>query len=300
MNLLNLVSQASLELGLGSVDQVVSATDQQTLQLLALIEGLGNELATDYGWQKGNITYDFAVQTESQSGTLDGTTSVTGLSDTSAFAADTWQVTGDGIPTQTYISSVDSGTAITLTNAATTSGSSTLTFTQVKYSLPSDWNYQVNSTEWDRTNNWEILGPKTPQSWAKLENGVVATSPRILWRIQEGYFQIFPGDPPSSTLAYEYQSTYWITATGSSVPTKSAFTVDTDSTIFRDRLMITGLKLKFFESKGFNTVHLEKSYKRELEKAMSQDHAAQDLSLSQSRSPYLLSTANVPDTDYGS
>lgn len=66
--------------------------------------------------------------TDTQTGTTTNTsTSVTGLTDTSQFIVG-MEVTGTGIPGSTTISSVDSGTAITLSNAATGSASVSLTF----------------------------------------------------------------------------------------------------------------------------------------------------------------------------
>ena len=66
--------------------------------------------------------------TVTQTGTLtSGSAVVTGLSDTSAFAG-ALGVSGTGIPAGTYVQTVDSSTQITLTQAATASGSVSLTF----------------------------------------------------------------------------------------------------------------------------------------------------------------------------
>ena len=32
-----------------------------------------------------------------------------------------------------------------------------------EYELPSDWCYNIDQTQWDRTNHWPLLGPKSPQ-----------------------------------------------------------------------------------------------------------------------------------------
>lgn len=296
MTILSIVQTACNELGLSAPNAVVGATDLQTIQFLALAQGLGDELATSFAWQKSAKTHTFEVEVSSQTGTTtSGSAVVTGLSDTSDFSADDWQLTGTGVPTETYIESVDSATQITMSNEATASGSVTLSFTKVRYALPADWNYQANKTEWDQTNHWELIGPETPQSWAFQKNGIVSTGPRIRFRIYDGYFQIFPLAVSASTLFFEYQSTYWITATGSTVPTKAAFTADTDGTIFRDRLMIDGLKYLFFDAKGFDTRSLARRYAETLGRAKAQDHAAPELSLSPRLPGILITPANIPD-----
>ena len=69
----------------------------------------------------------FAVSHFTQSGTLNASTTVTALTDTSSMFAG-MHVTGTNSPASTTIASVDSATQITLSAAATGSGSTTLTF----------------------------------------------------------------------------------------------------------------------------------------------------------------------------
>lgn len=71
----------------------------------------------------GRYTDLFSVQT----GTLNATINVTGLTSTAALNVGQL-VTGTGIPVNTTIATIVSATAITLSNAATTSGATSLTF----------------------------------------------------------------------------------------------------------------------------------------------------------------------------
>lgn len=75
---------------------------------------------TTYGALLGAITF-------SQSATLASSTTVTGLSDTSSMYIG-MPLEGSGIPSSTTVASIVSGSSITISHAATTSGSSTLTF----------------------------------------------------------------------------------------------------------------------------------------------------------------------------
>ncbi len=63
-----------------------------------------------------------------QTGTLNNTTSVTGLTDTTQIRLGS-PVSGTGIPANTTVASIDSATSLTLSQAATTTGAQSLTFT---------------------------------------------------------------------------------------------------------------------------------------------------------------------------
>lgn len=76
----------------------------------------------------GLARLDPSAPTSVQTGTLNSTTAVTGLSDTTLLMVG-MPVSGTGIPTGTFISAIGSSTALTLSKAATASASNSLTFT---------------------------------------------------------------------------------------------------------------------------------------------------------------------------
>jgi hypothetical protein len=80
---------------------------------------------------------------------------------------------------------------------------------------------------------------------------------------------------------------------------KPKCTQDNDSTIFDDRLMISGLKLRFYQAKQFDTSAFASEFQTNLEDALAQDSGAQVLSLSRQSAFPLISIANVPDSGYG-
>src|SRR5574343_1278822 len=81
---------------------------------------------------------------------------------------------------------------------------------QSEYSLPSDWSYFLDQTQWDRTNHWPLLGPKTAQEWQWLKGGLLSSGPRIRYRVVGGRIELFPTDSASSEIAMEYVSTNWL------------------------------------------------------------------------------------------
>jgi hypothetical protein len=297
--LLQLVQQATAEMGLAVPNYVAGNPTQDVVQQLALLNAVGYELARVYPWQALNKAYLFQVSYTTITGnTVAGVASITGAS--SIFGLDTnYLVVGTGINQATYIASTPSGTTIPLSQPATsTATGSTFTLTKVKYAMPADYDRSIDRTQWDKTKHWEMLGPETAQQWETLLSGFVATGPRVRFRILGNLFQIWGVSGTTDTLGFNYVSKYWASATDGTA--KGSFTVDTDTCMFSDRLMVLGLKLKYFEIKGFDTTALYRDYTAELDISKANDGGSAILSMN-ARSPgQLIGWVNIPDTNYGS
>lgn len=302
MNILGIIQAVAGELGLTPVTSVIGNQNPLVVQYLALANAVGQRIATDYEWQKMNKIHTFTVQTTTQNGTVtDGSAIITGLTDTTGIVAGDWQLTGAGIQQASYVQSVDSATQITMNLPATESAADTeITITQTAYDLPDDYDFQINRTQWDRLNHWELVGPKSAQEWEWMQSGIIAAGPRIRYRLLNNKFQIWPLVVSPSLIASEYISTSWIYAVGDSEPSKSTFTVDTDTCVFRDRLMIAGIKKTLFEIKGFDSSAFQREYDRELEKAQAQDAGSPTLSLAPRYDNILISPANIADGNWPS
>jgi len=296
---LQLVDSVFYELGLAAPSIVAASTDPQVIQVRNLMNKVGNELVTEHEWQRLNKEYRFTTTVVSLTGTTtSGSAVVTGLSSTASLAADTFAVTGNGVPSDTYISTVDSGTQITMTQNATATGSQSLTFTKVKYSLPSDYDRLVDRTDWDKTNHWELIGPKTGQEWQYLKGGIIATGPRVRFRVLQNVFQLYPPPTTSAYMGYEYISNQWVVAVDGTTY-KTSFTVDTDTSLFRDRVLISGTKYEFFSQKGLDTTQLSADYQAELSKQKALDKGAPILSMSPRITNIYIGPESIPDSNYG-
>jgi len=166
------------------------------------------------------------------------------------------------------------------------------------YALPTDYSYFRDQTQWDATNHWPLLGPKSAQEWAWLKNSFVATLPRMRYRIQQDLFKVFPiptGAGPFSTFYMEYISRYWVRATASATPDKDMITLDTDVLHYEPWLLVKFVKFKFYELKGFKTAGVQADFMRVFENLTGKDTGAEKLSLSPNfQTPYI-GAWSIPD-----
>ena len=85
---LQLVQQASAELGLSVPNSVVGNTNQETVQMLALANALGNELQRQFIWQHSMVQYSFNAEYLNTTGdTVAGSPVVTNIPDTTGLSS---------------------------------------------------------------------------------------------------------------------------------------------------------------------------------------------------------------------
>ena len=296
--MLELMQQTSSELGLVAPTYVAGNTQQDVIQLLALMNRAGYNLIKEYDWRALQKEYRFYTQAITTTGDgVDGSYNLLNVANTTGLN-DKWQVTGTGIAQDCYVVSV-AGSTVTLNQPlqATNVGID-LTFGQTKYDLPPDYETITDRTQWDKTKHWEMLGPEDAQQWQWLKSGYISTGPRVRWRIYGEYFNIWPIMNTQEYLGYEYRSKGW--AESSTGTVKNSFTADTDTTFLDDTIMVLATKLKFFQIKGFDVTSLQQDYERYLSVAKANDKGSATLSFAPYPSKVFIGYANIPDTGYGS
>jgi hypothetical protein len=296
--MLELMQQTSSELGLVAPTYVAGNTQQDVIQLLALMNRAGYNLIKEYDWRALQKEYRFYTQAITTTGDgVNGSYNLLNVANTTGLS-DKWQVTGTGIAQDCYVVSV-AGSTVTLNQPlqATNVGID-LTFGQTKYDLPPDYETITDRTQWDKTKHWEMLGPEDAQQWQWLKSGYISTGPRVRWRIYGEYFNIWPIMNTQEYLGYEYRSKGW--AESSTGTVKNSFTADTDTTFLDDTIMVLATKLKFFQIKNFDTTSLQQDYERYLSVAKANDKGSATLSFAPYPSKVLIGYANIPDTGYGS
>lgn len=166
------------------------------------------------------------------------------------------------------------------------------------YDTPADYGYLVGQTQWDRTNHWPLLGPKTAQEWAWLKGSTVAQFPRLRFRVQGNKIKLFPvpGVGSAYTLAMEYVSNYWVeTVTNVVVSTTNFVTLDGDVVKYDPWLVVKFIKFKFYELKGFPTSGVSADFMRVFNSLIGKDTSAPILSLSGSQVTQFIGSGSIPD-----
>jgi hypothetical protein len=295
--MLELVQQVTNELGVATPSSVAGNTNQDVIQILALMNANGYEFLRRHAWRELTKQNAFYTQYITTTGTW--TTAARTITMASTAGLDTtYQVQGTGINQNTYIVSVDSLTQVTVNQDFSASAAgATAYFQKIKYSLPSDYESLVPRTMWDKSKHWEMLGPEDAQQWEWLLSGYISTGPRIRWRLLGAYFQIWPGMSTAEYLGFEYRSKGWAAAADGTV--KNSFTADTDTCIYPDRLIVNATKLKYFEAKGFDTTAMMRNYLTEMEAAKALDMSSANLSLAPRPGTVLIGYDNIPDSGYG-
>jgi hypothetical protein len=297
--MLELVQQVTSELNLAVPTYVAGNTSQDVQQILALMNRAGYDLIKEHDWQALELEYRFyttAITTTCN--TTDGTQILTGIPSTAGLDY-TYSIVGTSIPQDTYVDTVTNSTTLTTTqqSSATSTGGS-VTFSKTIYPLPADYETITDNTHWDKTKHWQMLGPVDAQQWQWLKSGYISTGPRVRWRILGNTFQIWPPYNSDEYLGFEYRSKGWVRSAADAV--KNSFTVDTDTSVLDDSVIVLLTKLKYFQIKSFDTTALQQDYSRYLSVAKANDKGSATLSFAPMPSAVLIGYANIPDTGYGS
>jgi hypothetical protein len=296
--MLQLVQQVTAELNLAVPTYVQGNTSQDVQQILALMNRAGFDLVKEHDWQALELEYRFyttAITTTCD--TINNTYDLLNVGNVTGLNSN-YSVVGTNVPQDTYVESVAGSTVTVSQLASATSVGGTVTFSQTKYDLPPDFETITDNTHWDKTKHWQMLGPEDAQQWQWLKSGYISTGPRIRWRILGGQFQIWPPYNTQEYLGFEYRSKGWVRSAAGAV--KNSFTVDTDTTVLDDTVLVLATKLKYFQIKSFDTTALQQDYNRYLSVAKANDKGSATLSFAPYPSKVLIGYANIPDTGYGS
>jgi len=259
LTLLQIIDAVTGELGLIQPSSVISATDLQTIQLYNLLNREGDNLRRTHQWTalQKLFNLDVTAPIVTTGDVADGSSVLSNVSFTAGVpVAGIYVVTGSSIPVAARVVSVStaSGT-VTMDMVGTgTAATTDLTFAQDTFQGPTDYDFSINRTGWDRTNRWELLGPDSPQMDEWHRSGIVTVGPRRHFRwigdIQPsgtGAFYNYRLWPPPAVvgtpfqIAWEYVSTYWVeSSTGTA---QSSFLADTDLPILDSQALVLGVKL---------------------------------------------------------
>lgn len=169
-----------------------------------------------------------------------------------------------------------------------------------QYALPDDFVRFVDDTDWNMTARIPLMFVN-PVQWAELKaRNLGGTTLWLQYRINNNKLELYYSPSAAQTFNLQYLSRGWVQ--DGSVPTTFKDTMENDSDIclFDPRLIVSMLRFRWRQAKGFNTTDLEEQYKHALIQAQNDDVPGQDLNLSVRGDMYpYLNYYNIPDTGYG-
>ena len=170
------------------------------------------------------------------------------------------------------------------------------------YDLPPDFLQMIDQTGWERSSNVPLFGPLSAQDWTYLlGRDLVSSTIYASFRLKEGKFSIFPQPPPAGLdINFEYQSTNWV-SDGQPTPTLTDTVSSGSEIVLFDRTLISRyLKLKWLESKGFDSSKPQDDFNQVFGSLTGKDKSAEIISAGRHLGfPYLNTYRNTPDSGYG-
>lgn len=177
------------------------------------------------------------------------------------------------------------------------------------YPLPADYNYFIDSTGWDNTNRWPLLGPVSVQEWNALVAAKVTAVSRTYYKLQQKEIYIWPipslpngqnGNPPTDgrDLVLTYCSVNWVEDGANPGTYKDTITNDLDIPVLNPWLLVKYLKLKMWGAKGFDTTRLEAEFNIIFLSLSGKSKGSRVLSLAPKTGAVFIGVQNVPEGNW--
>lgn len=178
----------------------------------------------------------------------------------------------------------------TLGTISTVSGTS-------DYDYAADFDRLVDSTSWDRTNSWELIGPENPQTDRWRRESTAATTTRRYFRHYGSFVRINPTPTVNGdTLVYEYVSKFWCESAGGSG--QETMTADTDVPLLDAQLIELGTILRFRAARGFDAQEAKFNYDNYKNLILGAQIGGGVLNMEPTLEDPLIDMSNIPDGGY--
>jgi len=168
-----------------------------------------------------------------------------------------------------------------------------------EFDLPADFGRQVNQTQWATSMRRPMMGPDSPQVWSWSQYGIVSTGVYFRYRILGNKYHVFPLPGVNEEFALYYISKNWVLDQDPPTNYKDHITKTGDTPLFDERLMISGLKIKLWAQKGFDTTVLQDEFNYLLAIVKAQTQGARVIDLTGSCRTLYISWTNIPESGFG-
>lgn len=163
------------------------------------------------------------------------------------------------------------------------------------FDLPEDFGRIVNQTEWCKSDARPMDGPTNMQVWSWTQYGIVSVGVYFRYRIALNKIEVFPTPGDGVEFAFFYISKNWVQDAVDPLLFKNSVENANDVVLFDRPLMVTGLKVKFWGQKGFDTTLLQQDFNYQLSMQKGQSQGAPIINLGGTNIRLLLGWDNIPD-----
>ncbi len=137
--------------------------------------------------------------------------------------------------------------------------------------IPTDFDYFIRGTTWNRTLLQQLDGPKTPAEWQHLKAVDQSTGNAAQkFRRRGDLFLIHPTPSAGDTIAFEYAIDTPVESSGGTAQTN--WQADTDVAKIPEELVTMGLKWRFRMAMGMDYSDDLRDYVIQVEKALLRDN----------------------------
>lgn len=139
--------------------------------------------------------------------------------------------------------------------------------------------YLKNDTIWDRSTRLPVCGPLDAKQWQALKAWVV-NGPLYQYRIRGGKLLVNPSPPASESWYFEYVSQNWILGADGTTY-KQYFTLDTDTILLPETVMLMGLRAWWKKEKGLDYAEDMRMYESQLKDSLGRDGSKTTINMDQ-------------------
>ena len=167
------------------------------------------------------------------------------------------------------------------------------------FPIPADYKRQVNQTQWATKDKRPMCGPDSAQMWSWSQYGIVSVGAYFRYRILGNEYAIFPVPGAGEEFALYYISKNWVLDQDAPFTPKEQITKSGDTPLFDKRLLISGLKVKLWAQKGFDTTVIQDEFNFMLAAEKAQNQGARVIDLSGGSGHLYINGQNIPESGFG-
>lgn len=165
------------------------------------------------------------------------------------------------------------------------------------YPLPADWGYYIDQTQQNLSAKWPLSGPVSTQSWSYLENNLVGAT-NIVYQVRQGNLLLLPVPTAVVQLQLYYITNGWVSVTSAPGTYSDKVTKNDDVPLLDWLLLVKFVKVKLWESKGFDSTAFRQDFVNIWEALVGKDIGAPKLSTVGPWSNNQYGYANLPQASW--